>query len=214
MIAGNVEKSLAEDQDNCGCNFKADSECDTLSKVWYNYIDSNISVSSRQWLRTLPSHMLVKLKITDIENNSLDKELKILMVHGSFNDTSKYIFEHTNVSVKLKVFEDTGADIVVGGHSGLPFVQELTNSRDKKLLWVNTGALGMPANNGNQSVSFATATPSISDGGDIDLKFNINSLQYNNELASRKILENNLPEEYANTLISGYWNNEDILALG
>jgi predicted phosphodiesterase len=189
-IAGNVEIQLREDQEDCGCDFSEDSRCDIFSRQWYPYAQKKVSNNSLLWMKTLPNF------ITFTYNDK-----KVVVVHGSLFETSEFIFKSTPWEIKQKNFNEVEADIVIGGHCGLPF-KEANNDK----LWLNSGVIGMPANNGNTKVWYATVE--VVDG---EILVEHHSYSYNHNLAS-KLMENvKLPASYALTLKNGIWDNCDIL---
>lgn len=189
-ISGNVEEQLAVGGDHCGCNFEAGSVCDALSARWYNFIDSTLLDSHREWMAKLPKHIHFSFHNRDF-----------LVVHGTPVETSGYVFKSTPWSVKAKYFESNRVDVILSGHSGLPFVD-----KKNKLNWVNSGALGMPANDGTRRTWFA-----IVEKIGAEISFSLQHLDFDSEKTVAAMKENNLPEEYSKTLFNGLWSNEDVL---
>ena len=127
---------------------------------------------------------------------------KCFVVHGSFDETSEYIFESTNWKIKSNNFNATQADIVIAGHSGLPFSQ-----KHEQKFWLNPGVIGMPANDGTNRVWYMIL--------DLDahqeIQYEHKYFNYDHSEASRLMIECNLPKEYAKTIIDGIWDNCEIL---
>ncbi|MEP1486969.1 MAG: metallophosphoesterase family protein [Algibacter sp.] len=189
-IAGNVEIQLKEGADNCGCDFRAGSRCDDFSKQWYAFAQSKISKDSLEFINTLPDHITFKYA---------DK--KIMIIHGSYFNTSEFIFKSTPWEKKRPNFATDNYDVVIGGHCGLPFHQEKENK-----LWLNPGVIGMPPNDGTPSVWYA-----ILDDTNGTLQYKHHTLKYNYKLTSKLMVINALPEEYARTIKTGIWDNTEIL---
>jgi predicted phosphodiesterase len=189
-IAGNVEIQLREEQEDCGCDFSEDSRCDIFSRKWYPYAQTKVSENSLMWMKNLPNF------ITFTYNTK-----KVVVVHGSLFETSEFIFKSTPWVVKEKNFNKAGADIIIGGHCGLPF-----KDVNQKKVWLNPGVIGMPANNSSTKVWYA-----IVEVIDSEIIIEHHSYSYNHNLAS-KLMENvELPASYAQTLKDGIWDNCDIL---
>jgi predicted phosphodiesterase len=187
-IAGNVEIQLREGSDECGCNFDEGSRCDTFSRKWYPFAQAQLSQESIDWMNELPFTMEWSLG-----------GKKCVMIHGGYPNTSQFIFESTPWSIKQEISEKLNADIIICGHSGLPFVQQLNGKS-----WINAGVIGMPANDGSQQTWYTI----------IDLEnetIELKSLEYDAQLSSKKMVENKLPMEYARTLVTGIWDNCEIL---
>ncbi|WP_417859960.1 metallophosphoesterase family protein [Winogradskyella sediminis] len=189
-IVGNVEIQLRDDEDDCGCDFREGSRCDNFSQQWYPYAKSKLSKDSLNYLETLPDH------ITFTIGNQ-----NVMVVHGSCFNISEFIFKSTDWSIKAKNFSATKSDIIIAGHCGLPFLDQ----QDEKL-WVNPGVIGMPANDGNPSVWYA-----ILDDSEQSTTVNFRKLEYNFKLTNQLMLNGSLPESYAKTIISGLWDNMEIL---
>ncbi|WP_417876318.1 metallophosphoesterase family protein [Winogradskyella sediminis] len=189
-IVGNVEIQLRDDEDDCGCDFRAGSRCDNFSQQWYPYAKSKLSKDSLNYLETLPDH----IKFTIGNQN-------VTVVHGSYFNVSEFIFKSTEWSIKAKNFDSTQSDIIIAGHCGLPF-QHKHNIKH----WINPGVIGMPANDGNPSVWYA-----ILDASKQAVAVNFRKLEYNFKLTNQLMLNGSLPESYAKTIISGLWDNMEIL---
>lgn len=188
-IAGNVELNLRDEADDCGCNFDEGSRCDLFSRQWYPYAKSQVSEESLEWIRTLPEFL---------EFSFAGK--KVVVLHGSAYDTSEFIFKSTPWEVKQANFEKTQADIILAGHCGLPFV-------DKKegKLWLNAGVIGMPANDGTPRVWYACLDDKE------EMSYSFEALEYDFQLAHQLMSERPLPASYAQTLLTGIWDNCEIL---
>ncbi|WP_179316063.1 metallophosphoesterase family protein [Winogradskyella undariae] len=189
-IIGNVEIQLRDDEADCGCDFTEGSRCDGFSQQWYPYAKSKLSKTSLDYLHTLPDH------ITFNYGNQ-----KISVVHGSYFNVSEFIFKSTDWSTKLRNFTALQSNIIIAGHSGLPFIEE---QKDK--LWINPGVIGMPANDGSPDVWFT-----ILDDTTKPILANFRKLEYNHMLTNKLMLNGLLPESYAKTIVTGIWDNMEIL---
>ena len=190
-IAGNVEIQIRNEEEDCGCDFKSGGRCDLFSRNWYAYTQSKINRQAIECLHTWPHH---------IQFSYGNK--KLLIVHGSWFNTSEFIFKSTPWQVKQQNFDATGSDIIISGHCGLPFFDE-----HNEKLWINAGVIGMPANDGTDSVWFLTLDQSTT--GEIEHQFH--RLQYDHRQASELMRRNGLPQSYADTLLTGIWDNCEIL---
>jgi predicted phosphodiesterase len=189
-IAGNVELQVRNKEADCGCDFKSGGRCDLFSRNWYSYIQSRIDGPSIEWLHTLPHYIVLEYG-----------KQKLTIVHGSWFHTADFIFASTPWPVKQENFAATGADIIIAGHCGLPFHDEQDGKR-----WINPGVIGMPANDGTERVWFLTM-----DCVEDEIHFQFHHLHYNNHKAFELMQANRLPQSYANTLLTGIWDNCEIL---
>jgi predicted phosphodiesterase len=189
-IVGNVEIQLRENAADCGCDFREGSRCDDFSQLWYPYAQSKLSLNSLEFLKILPNY---------ITFNYTHK--KVTVVHGSYFNVSEFIFKSTDWEIKKPNFEATKSDVIIGGHCGLPF-----HHQEKEKIWLNPGVIGMPANNGNPDVWYA-----ILDDSNNSFNFTHKTLEYNYKLTSKLMQNGVLPKEYSRTIVTGIWDNTEIL---
>jgi len=190
VIMGNCEESLGWSKDDCGCGFEEGTACEQLSIDWYSYANRALGAEDRAWMRSLPR----RLEVT-IGNR------RLAVVHGSVESINSFVFASTPWADKERQIAGSGCDGVIGGHSGIPF----THAADGKL-WHNSGALGMPANDGTSRVWYSLFLPK---GDDIEIR--LMSLQYDALAAARKMRERGLPAGYADALETGLWPSCDVL---
>lgn len=189
-IAGNVEQQLREEEEDCGCDFEEGTTCDSLSKTWYPYAQIHISEETKSWLDTIP------LNISFTFGNK-----KCVVVHGSYFNISEFVFKSSPWETKDPNFAKTEADVIIAGHCGLPFVD-----RNENKTWLNPGVIGMPANDGNTTVWYATLEVV---NGEIEMTHH--SLAYDFNTAASLMVKAQLPSQYSLTLKTGIWDNCDIL---
>lgn len=186
-IAGNVEMNVRDGREDCGCNFDDDSRCDVFARIWYPYALANSSAAAVAWMRTLPAYLTFA-----------HAGRRVAVVHGTYGATSEFVWRSTPWEAKAEAFAKTGADVILAGHAGLPFA----HAQDGKT-WLNSGALGMPANDGTPRVWClvlrADGTPEFV------------ALDYDHREARRRMLARPLPKSYALTLEDGRWDNTEIM---
>ena len=189
-IAGNVEQQLANELDDCGCNFVEGSVCDQLSKSWYQYANESVSQSSRDWMKSLPDFIRFTIG-----------PYTITVVHGAWSETSRFIYASTPWHEKEKELALSESDIIIAGHAGIPFIEQ-----HGQQAWLNAGVIGMPANDGTSHGWFMTLTPAKD-----ELVIATHALHYDAKSAANALRENGLAKEYADTLETGIWPSNDIL---
>lgn len=138
-IMGNCEESLGWSRDDCGCGFEEGTACEVLSIDWYAYANGALGDEQRVWMRSLPR----RLDVT-ISNR------RLAVIHGSVESINRFVFASTPWVDKEHQITKSGCHGVVGGHSGIPFSHAAGGK-----LWHNSGALGMPANDGTARVWFS-----------------------------------------------------------
>jgi predicted phosphodiesterase len=190
VVMGNCEESLAEDADDCGCGFDEGTACSLLSNNWYQYAKAKLSVDSKQWMNTLPR---------SIEFNSSGCNFQC--IHGSVTHINQFIFASTDQQLKADEIALTNADIILAGHCGLPFGQQIADKA-----WLNAGVIGMPANEGKETVWYMLVSPI-----DGSIKASWHRLQYDVDSAQRAMRGVGLSTQYGNALKTGLWPSLDVL---
>ncbi|MBU8537257.1 metallophosphoesterase family protein [Falsiroseomonas tokyonensis] len=191
VIAGNCEEQLAEAAGDCGCGFEEGTACDLLSRSWYAHANAEVTPAQRDWMRALPKRIVL----------ALPDGRRLAVLHGGASETSRFLFASTPDSVLAEEIAATGCDGVIAGHCGLPFARRVGDA-----LWLNAGAVGMPADDGTPRVWFAVLTP-----GPDGLGVEILPLDYDHAAAAAAMRAARLPEGYAAALSSGIWPSADVL---
>lgn len=190
-ILGNVEIQLRDEVDDCGCNFDDGSRCDRFSRQWFPYAQSQISADSLAWFRSLPDHLTFHYA-----------GKRVGVVHGSAQETAEFVFESTDWAVKRDSLLALDVDIILAGHCGLPF----QDARQNEGLWLNAGVIGMPANDGTPRVWYL-----LLNDEDGQLTFQHHPFTYAAEEARDRMFSQKLPASYGETLVTGLWDNCEIL---
>jgi len=189
VIAGNCEEQLAAGAENCGCGFEEGSVCDMLSRGWYPYALANTSQATRDWMAALPAALSFAFagKICHV-------------LHGGSRQTNRFIFQSEPDAIADEA-ASTGADIIFAGHAGLPFVAPTNNAT-----WINTGVIGLPANDGTPDGWFALID---ADAGTIRVA--LRRLGYDYKAAAAAMRRSGHANGYARAMITGIWPSHDIL---
>jgi len=189
-IAGNCEESLSANAEDCGCGFAPDSLCTALAAHWYRHAMSEVNDDDRSYMAALPR----SLELTHGAK-------RIRFVHGNVERINAFVFPSV-VNLELaRQIDLADADIVVAGHSGIPFTRRIGGK-----IWHNPGSIGMPANDGTARVWF-----SILDVVDGDITITPHALDYDHHAAAAAMRAKRLPEGYAAALETGIWPSLDIL---
>jgi predicted phosphodiesterase len=190
VVMGNCEESLALDAADCGCGFAEESGCAALSAQWFGATRRDLDADAKSWMGTLPRRVDFALA-----------GRRLAAIHGGLAQINQFIFASTPAAEKAAQVERACVDGILAGHCGVPFSQVLEGR-----LWHNSGALGMPANDGTPRVWFSVLTPD--DGA---LRIEPHALDYDHESAAAKMRSRGYPAEYADALITGLWPSCDIL---
>jgi hypothetical protein len=190
VVMGNCEESLALDAADCGCGFSEGSACAALSAQWFSATGRDLDAESRGWMGSLPRRVDCTLA-----------GRRLAAIHGSVSRINQFVFASTDIAEKARQLDLAGADGILAGHCGVPFTQFVDGR-----LWHNSGALGMPANDGTARVWFSVLTPDA-DG----IAVSHHALDYDHCAAAEKMHARGYPAEYADALGSGLWPSCDIL---
>lgn len=187
-IEGNCEEAIASGADDCGCGFEEGTECDILSDQWYRFCQNNISAESRNWMASLPAQLEFKI------GNRM-----FLAVHATPSSNNTFVFPSSLSS--CIVSEHAKYDGYLTGHSGIPFIGKIGEAA-----WLNSGAAGMPANDGTPRVWYAT----IENHPD-NLAIQTHALEYDHETAAQAMEKAGLKNGYMDCLMTGIWPSHDVL---
>jgi len=189
VIMGNCEESLATEQTDCGCGFEEGSTCSTLSIAWYRYARQHIDYESRQWMNRLPRSISFQIR-----------DYRFMVVHGSVTHINQFVFPSTSIDIKRRQIVKADAEVVIGGHCGIPFGQMIENK-----IWLNAGVIGLPANDGSTDGWYMLLEP---DSPGFQVSWH--RLSYDADISRRSTLAAGMTE-YAQALTSGLWPSMDIL---
>jgi predicted phosphodiesterase len=189
VIQGNCEQQIAAGAADCACNFEEGSACDLLAKGWYPFAAGRVSEEMRDWMARLPQTLTFTLA-----------GLSFRVVHGGTHEVSRWVFA-SEADVLEEECGFAGADVVIAGHCGLPFI-----ARSGRQVWFNAGVVGMPANDGTTSGWYGLITPSA-DG----LTLSTRRLAYDHHGAAAAMRRFGHANGYARTLVTGLWPSLDVL---
>ena len=189
VVMGNCEESLAFDSSDCGCGFDEGSACSVLSVTWYRYATALINESQRRWMAELPREISFQFSGFNFK-----------VIHASVSSINQFVFESDSVADKQKQIKQARADVIIGGHSGIPFGQKTGDQS-----WLNSGVIGMPANDGSSDVWYMLLEK-INNG----FTASWHRLVYDHE-QSQSTTEAAGMREYAKALGDGLWPSLDVL---
>lgn len=190
VVAGNCEENLSASGSECGCGFEEGTECDLLSRAWYSYAAARVTDAHRRWMAALPSRLVLEMG-----------GRRLAVIHGGARETSRFLFGSAAEDVLAAEIALTGCDGVVAGHCSIPFARRLGDA-----LWLNAGAVGLPADDGTPRVWYALIRPQAE-----GLRVSTHPLTYNHAAAASAMHAAALPAGYAEALSTGIWPSCDVL---
>lgn len=191
VVMGTCEEQLGADAGNCGCGFAPGTACDALSGAWYAHARRQVTPAQRAWMAALPRRLVL----------TLPDGRRLAAIHGGAHAINRFLFPSAPDPVLAEEIAAAGCDGVLAGHSGIPFVRRLGRG-----LWLNAGAVGMPAHDGTPRGWFAVLTPEAG-----RLRVELRPLAYPHAVAAAAMRAAGLPDGYAAALSSGIWPSEDVL---
>lgn len=190
-IAGNCERQLENDADDCGCGFDAGTTCDVLSRGWYAHAKASLRAEEIDGFSKLPD-------IGVFEQSGR----RFGVIHGGVSANNAFLWASSPEEDFAREISDLEAEVgkvdgVVAGHSGIAFQRQIGRH-----VWINPGAIGLPPHDGRKETRYAV----MQDG-----KAVIHRLRYDHEAARRRMEEVGLTQCYHETLTTGIWPSEDVL---
>jgi diadenosine tetraphosphatase ApaH/serine/threonine PP2A family protein phosphatase len=183
-LRGNYDDAIGHDRDDCACGY-TDPRDNHFAQISFDYTSRRTSAAHKAWLRDLPEQMRL-----EIEGR------RVLLCHGSPRRVNEFLWESTCSDAFLEWLCDAHtADLVVCGHSGIPWHRRLPSGRDV----VNVGAIGRPANDGRTSVGYAE----IEVGTGVEVAFR--RVDYDHGALALEMRAEGLPEEFVETILTGWW---------
>lgn len=189
LVMGNCEESLAFGEADCGCGFDPGSACSLLAVAWYAYANRRVTADQRRWMRELPRSIDFSLSDT-----------RCRIVHGSLCSINEFVFASSDQAARLEQIRAAAIDVVIGGHAGIPFGQRL-----QERYWLNTGVIGMPANDGGNHGWYL-----VLEARGQGLEASWHQLDYDFATSSASTVAAGMGA-YGQALVDGLWPSVDIL---
>lgn len=185
VVRGNYDDSIARGLDDCQCGY-TDPMDNHFARLSYRYTYAKTSPENREWMDTFPAELRFRLG-----------DLDVLACHGSPRQTNEFLWESTTPTHFLdKLTTDHTADVVLSTHTGVHWERRWGRGN----AFVNVGALGRPANDGRTEVWYAVLE---AEGRDLSVDFV--PVAYDHEALAREMLDEELPEEFVETILTGWW---------
>lgn len=184
-IQGNYDNSLAGGLADCQCGY-TDPRDNHFARISYAYTFANTLEENKAWLCTLP--LTLRLEV---------EGLRVLLCHGSPRKINEFLWESTSPDQFLvHLLDEAGVDVSCVTHTGIKWHRRLPGSRH----FVNVGVLGRPENGGTTNVWYTLLSVNRN-----DLGVEFIPVTYNVELLARDMAQERLPEEFIETITTGWW---------
>lgn len=187
VVQGNYDASIGHGLSDCRCGY-TDPRDNHFAALSYRYTYARTSAENRVWLRDLPPAIRLSLGASEI-----------LVCHGSPRRANEFLWESTTSDAFSGwLLDETGADVLAVTHTGLPWTRELPGGR--RIL--NVGAIGRPANDGDPRVAYAILD---ADAAERAPRVEWRRVAYEAAALAQEIRSEGLPEEFAETIETGWW---------
>ncbi|NNF13011.1 MAG: metallophosphoesterase [Gemmatimonadetes bacterium] len=206
VVRGNYDDSIARGLDDCQCGY-TDPRDNHYARLSYRYTYQRTSAENRAWMAHFPDEIRFRLGGREV-----------LAFHGSPRQTNEFLWESTTPTHFLdKLADDFRADILLGTHTGIHWTRRWAKGARRAgaggvpdapgtepgrawRTYVNVGALGRPANDGRTEVWYAVLDGS---GDALDVAFV--PVAYDHEALAEEMRSEELPEEFVQTILTGWW---------
>jgi putative phosphoesterase len=152
-----------------------------LKYLGFKWAYKQLSKKDRKFLRFLSKEMRIKAA-----------SRRVLLVHGSPESKSEHLTPDTPEARLSELAEAAKADVVVCGHSHLPFVRQVDG-----VWFINTGSVGRP-DDGDPRACYAILEMTK---GAVEVEHH--RLDYDVDRVVAAIRENDLPEPFAQMFVQG-----------
>jgi diadenosine tetraphosphatase ApaH/serine/threonine PP2A family protein phosphatase len=184
VVLGNYDDAVGNGRPDCGCGY-TDPRDNHYARISYAYTLDKTSREHRPWLASLPQSL------------SFQHGGKCyVLVHGSPRQQNEFLWETATPDHLLEqLAAGAEADVLLCTHTGLHWQRRLPSGRRV----VNVGALGRPANDGSTAVWYAFLDTEAPE------PFHFVPVAYDQELLAREMRAEKLPEEFVETILTGWW---------
>ena len=193
VIAGNCELSLGARTEDCGCGFEEGVACDRFAMEWFRHADGALDDDARDWMLDCPGIATFTAH-----------DRRYAVVHGAASQVNRFLWPvagDDDLAGEIALIEAAlgPVDGVIGGHTGMAFDRPVSVS-GRVVQWINAGAIGLPAHDGDPRTSFAVLDES-------GIRFE--RLTYDHHAAATAMRAAGLSAGYDRSLESGWWPSED-----
>ncbi|MHB9146597.1 MAG: metallophosphoesterase family protein [Symbiobacteriia bacterium] len=179
-VMGNYDDAVGYFRIVCGCDYP-DEEAMNRGLRSVQWTKEQTTDDHKAYLRNLPYRLQ-----REMEGH------QVVLVHGSPESLTEYLFAHTDRTVFSKHLETTAADVLICGHTHKPY-HKIIGSKHV----INAGSAGKPKH-GNPNATYMLVE--LTREG---VTSEVIEVPYDYEAAARAIEATELPHEFAHLLREG-----------
>jgi predicted phosphodiesterase len=196
VVRGNYDDSIARGLEDCQCGY-TDPRDNHYARISYEYTLARTSSGHREWMAGFPPSLRFRLGDGGAGEASSARDLEVLAFHGSPRRMNEFLWETATPTHLLKgMAREHRARILLGTHTGLHWSRYLGGGA----WYVNAGALGRPANDGRREVWYA-----LLEAREGALRHEFVPVAYDVEALADEMRDEGLPEEFVETIWTGWW---------
>lgn len=187
-VMGNHDERIAFDYEIHPLSKHSPEEQEARLKT-INHTKETISNNNKQFLSGLVHHIRLDYK-----------NISCLLVHGSPRSNEEYIYEDHDEELLIKMFEETGSDIIITGHTHLSFIRDISTANNQQKLFINAGSLGRTKEkNKGKAVYLWLTIDETENNNNFQNKVTatLREVDYNIDEVIRGIKESEIPDFYA-----------------
>jgi putative phosphoesterase len=180
-LMGNYDQGVGNSSDDCGCAYR-DAFSKALGDRSIAWSNEHTSPENKAFLHQLPFSFPLRLG-----------KFQVLLVHGSPRKINEYLYEDRPDSSFERLMDASGADILVCGHTHIPYHRILPSGRHV----INAGSVGKPKDNDPRACYI------VLDVDDKNVSVQFTRVAYDVEKTAQAIETSQMPDEYAEMLRTG-----------
>jgi predicted phosphodiesterase len=187
-IAGNYDSTVATDYKHCGCKYEDPKQAEQAHES-YEWTRKHCSAETKRYLASLPFRLDLRPRGGHVSGP------RVILVHGTPTLNTLYWTEDRNDTFCLNMAAQagaTGGDVICFGHTHRPWHREIEG-----IHFVNTGSVGRPKD-GDWRAGYVVLDMS----GEMPAVEFVR-VEYDVEQARQAILESDLPDDFAEYLVTG-----------
>ncbi|MEZ4323195.1 MAG: metallophosphoesterase family protein [Myxococcota bacterium] len=185
LVQGNYDDSVGNSREDCACGY-TDPRDNHFAQVSYDYTLANTHAHHREWLAAMPTSARIGIGGKTVH-----------LCHGSPRQVNEFLWESTTPAGFIEhLCTANEADLIACTHTGIHWERRLADGRGV----VNVGAVGRPANDGRRNVWYSVLE--LVDGR---IRSEFVPVEYDWEAVVGEMRSERLPEEFVETLATGWW---------